>query len=63
MQVKKVSKPDYKSQTVMVQYVNNTTEKQSVHYDIANNPYLATNSGRLYLFDLPNGDYLEQMLK
>lgn len=61
--IKKITDPDYESQTVSIEYDDGTVEaKVCVHTNPANAFYVYVGE-RIYLEDLSNGEWLCQMLR
>ena len=66
MEIVRVDSPDYKTQRVRVTYGNGKKKLVSVHTSISNDFYIMSEGDggdRIYLNELPNGDWLEQSLR
>jgi hypothetical protein len=63
MEIVEIDSPDYLTQRVRVTYGNGSKELVTVHTSVSNDFYIMSDLGRVYLHELPNGEWLEQMLK
>ncbi len=63
MDIVNIDSPDSPTQKVRVTYGNGKKELVDVHTSISNDFYIMSDLGRIYLHELPNGEWLEQMLR
>jgi hypothetical protein len=63
MDIIDIDSPDHLTQKVRVTYGNGVKELVQVHTSISNDFYIISDSGRIYLHELPNGVWLEQSLR
>jgi hypothetical protein len=61
--IKKLDNPDYKKQTIDVVYENGKVENHECYNGVSGDFYIIVGDERLYLYELPEGESLEQGLK